>query len=208
MNFRDRALLGTQGLSNCSASHPPAQASIGVFAPGGQISGHRYESPGGVDVAGLLDGYPNDGSEAAGQTPSGGVSLGSGQSLQISTSCIAGVTYCDSPPAEVGTARAMVEVSLPADGPVFNLPPGITVDSPSLHIVNNRWLGTSACGSADFNGDGDIGTDADIEAFFACLSGDCCATCDPRGADFNGDGDVGTDADIESFFRVLGGGPC
>jgi hypothetical protein len=64
------------------------------------------------------------------------------------------------------------------------------------------------CGSADFNGDGDIGTDADIEAFFLCLGGDCCATCDPRGADFNGDGDIGTDADIESFFRVLGGGPC
>ncbi len=30
-----------------------------------------------------------------------------------------------------------------------------------------------SCGSADFNGDGDLGTDADIEAFFACLSGAC-----------------------------------
>ncbi len=28
--------------------------------------------------------------------------------------------------------------------------------------------------TADFNGDGDLGTDADIEAFFACLGGDCC----------------------------------
>jgi hypothetical protein len=62
------------------------------------------------------------------------------------------------------------------------------------------------CGSADFNHDGDLGTDADIRAFFACLGGDCCATCDS--ADFNGDGDLGTDADIEAFFRVLGGGPC
>jgi subtilisin-like proprotein convertase family protein len=60
--------------------------------------------------------------------------------------------------------------------------------------------------SADFNNDGDIGTDADIEAFFACLAGNCCATC--GSPDFNGDGDIGTDADIESFFRVLGGGPC
>jgi hypothetical protein len=60
--------------------------------------------------------------------------------------------------------------------------------------------------SADFNGDGDIGTDSDIAAFFACLSGSCCPTC--GSADFNGDGDIGTDADIESFFRVLGGGPC
>jgi hypothetical protein len=67
---------------------------------------------------------------------------------------------------------------------------------------------SSPCGSADFNGDGDVGTDADIAAFFDCLGGLCCATCDPHGADFNGDGDLGTDADIESFFRVLGGGPC
>jgi endonuclease/exonuclease/phosphatase family metal-dependent hydrolase len=61
-------------------------------------------------------------------------------------------------------------------------------------------------GSSDFNGDGDAGTDADIEAFFACLAGNCCATC--GSADFNHDGDIGTDADIESFFRVLGGGSC
>jgi hypothetical protein len=64
----------------------------------------------------------------------------------------------------------------------------------------------AACGTADFNGDGDLGTDADIGAFFACLAGSCCPTC--WGADFNGDGDIGTDADIESFFRVLGGGTC
>ncbi len=65
-----------------------------------------------------------------------------------------------------------------------------------------------ACGTADFDGDGDVGTDADIEAFFACLGGNCCATCFPGGADFNGDGDTGTDADIEAFFRVLSGGNC
>ena len=64
------------------------------------------------------------------------------------------------------------------------------------------------CGPSDFNGDGDFGTDQDIEAFFACLGGSCCETCWVGGADFNGDGDTGTDQDIESFFRVLGGGPC
>jgi autotransporter-associated beta strand protein len=63
------------------------------------------------------------------------------------------------------------------------------------------------CCRSDFNGDGSVGTDADIESFFACLSGDCCPTCPPN-ADFNCDGGVGTDADIESFFRVLSGGPC
>jgi probable HAF family extracellular repeat protein len=68
-----------------------------------------------------------------------------------------------------------------------------------------RGLDFGTC-SADFNGDGAVGTDADIEAFFACLGGNCCPTC--GSADFNGDGAIGTDADIESFFRVLGGGPC
>jgi hypothetical protein len=55
-------------------------------------------------------------------------------------------------------------------------------------------------------GDHDPGTDQDIEAFFACLAGQCCATC--GSADFNGDGDIATDQDIESFFRVLAGGSC
>jgi hypothetical protein len=66
----------------------------------------------------------------------------------------------------------------------------------------------SRCGTSDYNGDGDFGTDADIEAFFACLGGTCCETCWHLGSDFTGDGDFGTDGDIESFFRVLGGGSC
>ena len=66
----------------------------------------------------------------------------------------------------------------------------------------------TCCGTADFDGDGDLGTDADIESFFACLGGTCCATCFAGGSDFNMDGDLGTDADIESFFRVLAGGAC
>jgi hypothetical protein len=64
------------------------------------------------------------------------------------------------------------------------------------------------CGDQDFNGDGDFGTDQDIEAFFACLGGTCCTSCFCQGSDFNGDGDFGTDQDIEAFFRVLGGGNC
>jgi hypothetical protein len=59
------------------------------------------------------------------------------------------------------------------------------------------------CPSADFNGDTDVGTDADIEAFFACLAGNCCESC--QSADFNRDGDWATDADIELFFRTLAG---
>lgn len=66
----------------------------------------------------------------------------------------------------------------------------------------------SACGSADFNCDGDLGTDLDIESFFQCLAGSCPAAPCASSADFNADGDLGTDADIESFFRVLAGGSC
>jgi hypothetical protein len=65
-----------------------------------------------------------------------------------------------------------------------------------------------ACGTADFNCDGDIGTDADIESFFSCLAGTCPAAPCTNNADFNADGDIGTDADIEAFFRVLAGGVC
>ncbi len=66
----------------------------------------------------------------------------------------------------------------------------------------------SLCGSVDFNCDGDLGTDSDIAAFFACLSGSCPPPPCTSSADFNGDGDLGTDADIEAFFRVLAGGHC
>jgi hypothetical protein len=72
--------------------------------------------------------------------------------------------------------------------------------------IRAQWV--LPCGSADFNCDGDIGTDADIEAFFACLGGACPPPPCPSNADFNGDGDIGTDSDIEAFFRVLAGGAC
>jgi hypothetical protein len=74
--------------------------------------------------------------------------------------------------------------------------------------ITYMQLPASHCGTADFNCDGAIGTDADIESFFACLSGSCPPPPCTSTADFNGDGAVGTDADIESFFRVLAGGPC
>jgi hypothetical protein len=74
-------------------------------------------------------------------------------------------------------------------------------------VVTDAPLRTRAgCGTSDFDGDGDFGTDADIEAFWRCFAGDCCPAC--FGADFNGDGDTGTDADIEAFYRVLAGAAC
>jgi hypothetical protein len=94
------------------------------------------------------------------------------------------------------TGGAVIELFKPGTIPAIEAA-GLPVPTPP-----------AACGTADFDGDGDVGTDADIEAFFACLAGNCCASCFEGGADFNGDGDTGTDADIESFFRVLAGGEC
>ena len=64
------------------------------------------------------------------------------------------------------------------------------------------------CESVDFNCDGDVGTDADIEVFFACIAGACPPPPCQNTSDFNNDGDLGTDADIEAFFSVLAGNPC
>jgi hypothetical protein len=101
----------------------------------------------------------------------------------------------------------------PADGPGALNPvaawQGEVIYAPGAYTITLQgvtYCAASTCGSADFDGDGDTGTDADIEAFFACLAGNCCATC--GSADFDGDGDTGTDADIEAFFRVLAGGTC
>jgi hypothetical protein len=94
-------------------------------------------------------------------------------------------------------------------------PPPIVQHFFGTNVNNNvdvafvlHGTGGPHCGSADFNCDGDTGTDMDIEAFFACLAGVCPAPPCNSTADFNGDGDVGTDADIEAFFRVLAGGTC
>jgi hypothetical protein len=83
--------------------------------------------------------------------------------------------------------------------------------SDPLALGNGQYMlhaSFSACGSADFDCDGDSATDADIEAFFRCIAGNCPAAPCTSTADFNLDGDAGTDADIEAFFRVLAGGSC
>jgi autotransporter-associated beta strand protein len=82
-------------------------------------------------------------------------------------------------------------------------------DNPAAGTGNDVVIySVHGCGSADFNCDGDVGTDADIESFFSCLAGSCPSAPCGNSADFNGDGDVGTDSDIEAFFRVLAGGSC
>ncbi len=101
---------------------------------------------------------------------------------------------CDRPPQPAPVTVGLFKPATPA--------------SPATEASTLLKAPISPCGTADFDGDGDTGTDADIEAFFACMAGNCCPTCWHMGVDFDGDGDVGTDADIESFFRVLAGGNC
>jgi hypothetical protein len=108
-----------------------------------------------------------------------------------------------------GFAQSQI-VNLAVTGPVLIRVSVGGVNKPNSGLGQLVITGTNngGCGSADFNCDGDVGTDADIESFFACLAGTCPSLPCTSSADFNGDGDVGTDADIEAFFRVLSGGTC
>jgi hypothetical protein len=95
--------------------------------------------------------------------------------------------------------------STQASGPLAGWEAGVIGSAGGNFRIHVTGLCATCC-NADFNNDGDIATDADIEAFFACLAGSCCPSC--GSTDFNCDGDYGTDADIEAFFRVLAGGSC
>jgi subtilisin family serine protease len=130
-------------------------------------------------------------------------SFATASGTSLSTPVIAGVVACltqahpEWTPAQMRSALFATASDGAAD-PLFVRGYGMA----------NAFAAAGLCGTSDYNGDGDFGTDADIEAFFACLGGNCCLTCWVGGADFNSDGDFGTDQDIESFFRVLGGGAC
>jgi hypothetical protein len=108
---------------------------------------------------------------------------------------------------------------LPAPSGVPTDPPAHLILTLTITSVGDTVTGSATlpatgvippppCGSGDFDCDGDTGTDADIEAFFRCIAGNCPAAPCASTGDFNHDGDVATDADIEAFFRVLAGGNC
>ena len=78
-----------------------------------------------------------------------------------------------------GTSSEMFSNTLLVDQP-YSLGVRVTYDlhGATLTIVQG-------CGTADFNCDGDTGTDQDIEAFFACLAGNCPPAPCTSSADFN-----------------------
>jgi hypothetical protein len=128
-------------------------------------------------------------------------SCASGLTEVACVDAVEGFTNMFTTPVAALTAGTTYYIEVSSQSPTAAIPGG--------EYIGFNFVGTGPgpCCRSDFNGDGDVGTDADIEAFFSCLSGNCCATCPPN-ADFNCDGDVGTDTDIESFFRVLAGGAC
>ena len=96
---------------------------------------------------------------------------------------------------------AMVRMSM-TDGATGAWDSGTTVTGSDLAAFD-AMAGAPSCApcTTDFDGDGDEGTDADVEAFMAAIAGSACATC--ANLDIAGDGDEGTDADIEAFFAIL-----
>ncbi len=173
---------------------------------------------GAVDENGVIAGFSSDGPTADGRIKPEVLALGvrtqtigywdtegfaAASGTSLSTPLVAAAVACitqarpDWTPAQMRAAIFARSSDLSPD-PLFIRGYGVL----------NAAAAIDPCGTADFNRDGDVGTDADIEAFFACLGGNCCGSCDVNGADFNGDGDVGTDADIEAFFQVLSGGGC
>jgi hypothetical protein len=103
-------------------------------------------------------------------------------------------------------ANALIATNISADGRFLTAYhySGFTLNSGTTqpYLIELRCMG------ADFDCDGDTGTDADIEAFFRCLDGACPAPPCHSSADIDGDGDVGTDRDIEEFFATLSSDPC
>ena len=154
---------------------------------------YAYESPATETVVIAIDDgldYPNFGGltasvyAACGESPIAcSFAIGDAPANAVQFQAQAGETYI----VRVGSLLA------------FGFP---TIEAGSI-IVNPQ-----RCGSVDFDGDGDEGTDADIEAFFSAIGGGPCPTGTCGSIDFDGDGDEGTDQDIESFFRRLSGGPC
>lgn len=78
---------------------------------------------------------PPPGSAAVVTTPTISLPTNTPLSLNITLESSGGAGFaCGS------TVDTDYAFSFPSAGPVFNLPPGVTVNAPELNIVNNRWI--------------------------------------------------------------------
>ncbi|HYE62057.1 MAG TPA: hypothetical protein VD997_08670 [Phycisphaerales bacterium] len=183
---------------------PVVIASSEPFNPAGLVNNAFANFPPVINNNGLVAFRPND--------PTQAIYIGDGTTLVRVVGDSSFITLPDgtqfSLGAGTGNPRTSLVGNIALNGANQIAFIGRLSDGSDALIIATPVPTGNGCGTSDFNGDGDFGTDQDIEAFFACIGGNCCPTCFPGGSDFNGDGDAGTDQDIESFFRVLGGGNC
>jgi uncharacterized membrane protein len=186
-----------------SALNTSADGSVIVGGTGG-IGGcshpWRWSVDRGMEDLGTLPG--SGGSTAFGVSADGSLVVGSGPFLWTRERGLQNLNdYFPQLGVDLTGWRLGTAYAITPDGSVL-------AGSGSLNGFTQGWIARirPPCATADFDHDGSVGTDADIESFFACLSGDCCPTC--GSADFNGDGALGDAADIAAFFRVLAGGGC
>jgi probable HAF family extracellular repeat protein len=201
------------GFSEAFATNADGSVAIGdcTFSGNPQYyHSFRWAAQGGMQDLGTLPGIPS--SQARAMSADGEVVTG----ICFTTGAADGHAFLWTPSLGMVDLNAYLP-TLGADLSGWTLVHASGVSADGLKIVgygthNGRtesWLASlPRCGSADFNCDGAVATDSDIEAFFACLSGNCPPPPCTSSADFNGDGASGTDADIEAFFRVLAGGTC
>lgn len=148
----------TVGLSNCAPDNPLASAYFYFGAPGGPASGtftRRGADP--LTVLGAFVAYPNDFTWARG-TAGGFVAPIVANSLFVQVQHQVSVLYCDRPPAAIGRAEVRLEVALPCGEPVFDLPPGYTVNSAQLGIVDNVRSGCTLEATLKVTKDTALGT--------------------------------------------------
>jgi hypothetical protein len=220
-NFDNHAMLWRGTAASRVDLHPVGYSGSRVYATDGTMQGgegegifnSRFETHALLwqgTAASVVDLHPS-GYDSSVVYGVGGQDAGG---LQVGEVAGPATDFWDHAVAWRGTRESMVDLH-------FFLPVNFTESrayavAPDGTIVGEAFGGTAAVAvvwtpitpacSSDFNHDGDSGTDADIEAFFACLAGNCCPSC--GSADYNRDGDSGTDADIEAFFAVLAGGAC
>ncbi len=93
---------------------------------------------------GLAD-YPNDYSDRSMVWGPFRIPLGSAVSLSLHTDAkvqrSSALYYAGVTNSTPGRAEAEVQIELPTGSPVFNAPPGITVNSTQAKITNNLWTG-------------------------------------------------------------------
>jgi hypothetical protein len=191
LNFLVGVTQARAGRSNCSLFTPNLSSTFS-FRMSQEIraDGSRgYNLAQGEVASGLITlADPTDGRPVPHVTSSGFVQLTVRQPFTLTIDGYTNVTYCGQPPAppERGVAASALRFLFPCDGPVFNLPAGITVNSVQLGIANNRWiLAGTACCPADFNGDGFLDF-FDYAEYVDCFQ---IGICPPgQTADFNGDG--------------------